>query len=169
MSEQLRCSDCGKANFELRRITHDLGSLLGMTEVLVENYPALVCAKCKAVSHIGEVLSEVEMILAAMILDRGTIDHLEVRYLRKLLGYTQEEFAQKLGVERITVSRWENSETAISGTQALAIRSYVFFKLRAKSKRIEALAASFLEPKVSPKSKRGGYKLAGSEIRAVAR
>jgi len=169
MSERLRCSNCGNADFEPRRINYDVGPLLGMTEVLVENYPALVCPKCKAVSHVGEVLNEVEMTLAAFILQKGTIDQMEVRYLRKLLGYTQDEFAQKLGVERITVSRWENSEAPVSGPQALALRSYAFFKLWGKSRRIDALVGTFLEPNVPPKGKRGGYKLMGSDLRAAAR
>lgn len=32
----------------------------------------------------------------------------EVRYLRKHLGYSQEEFAQVLGVTRASVARWES-------------------------------------------------------------
>ena len=32
----------------------------------------------------------------------------EVKELRKKLGYTQQELADKIGVDRVTVAYWEN-------------------------------------------------------------
>ena len=33
----------------------------------------------------------------------------EIRWIRKKLNLTQVEFAQRLGVQYVTISRWENS------------------------------------------------------------
>jgi len=37
------------------------------------------------------------------------LDAAEVKYLRKHMGYTQDEFASSLGVTRASVARWEAS------------------------------------------------------------
>lgn len=37
-------------------------------------------------------------------------EKLDVKGIRKELGLTQVEFAQKIGVDEVTVSRWERNE-----------------------------------------------------------
>jgi len=34
----------------------------------------------------------------------------EIRQLRKKLGQTQKEFAERIGVDQVTVNRWENKK-----------------------------------------------------------
>jgi DNA-directed RNA polymerase specialized sigma24 family protein len=45
-------------------------------------------------------------VLALSVLDRPPSPGY-ITTLREALGYTQREFAEKLGVDKITVSRWE--------------------------------------------------------------
>ena len=33
-----------------------------------------------------------------------------IRYFRKLIGYTQEQLAETLNVSRQTIAKWENDE-----------------------------------------------------------
>jgi DNA-binding XRE family transcriptional regulator len=46
----------------------------------------------------------------------------EMRRKRERLGLTQEELAKRLGVQRLSVIRWENGQTKISKSIDLAIR-----------------------------------------------
>jgi hypothetical protein len=139
------CSACGKGRLADKVVSHDVGPLLGMPHVKVEHLPALACAKCGAVTVGGAVLDAVSMLLAAVILRRASLEASEVRYLRRMVGDTQEEFAKRLEVDRATVNRWENSVAAITGTPAYAIRSHVFFRLRHKSAVIDAVGEAFAE------------------------
>ncbi len=134
-------------------VNYDVGPLLGMPHVGVENLHALVCSKCGALTVSGAVLDAVANLLAALILKSPALDAGEVRYLRRMLGDTQGEFAKRLEVERATVNRWENAVAPISGPTAYAIRSHVFFQLRDKSGAVDAVAEAFLQ--VDAPGKRG--------------
>jgi DNA-binding transcriptional regulator YiaG len=46
----------------------------------------------------------------------------EVKRLRKRLGMTQTEFAQLLGVHRVTATRWEIGATKVQAPMAKLIR-----------------------------------------------
>jgi DNA-binding transcriptional regulator YiaG len=46
----------------------------------------------------------------------------EVRAARQRLGLTQAQFAERLGVARMTVVRWENGWMAVGSTAAVLIR-----------------------------------------------
>jgi DNA-binding transcriptional regulator YiaG len=46
----------------------------------------------------------------------------EVRRVRKELGLTQREFAERLGVIGNTVARWERNELTVGSTAAILIR-----------------------------------------------
>ena len=45
------------------------------------------------------------------------------RRIREALGLTQETLAAQLGVTPLTVLRWENGQTPISRSRALAIQA----------------------------------------------
>ena len=150
---EVLCSACGKGHLAEKVVDHDVGPLLGMPQVRVENLPALVCSKCGAVTVPGAILDSVSNMLAALILRSPALDADEVRYLRRMVGDTQEEFAKRLEVERATVNRWENAATPISGPTAYAIRSHVFFRLRGKSAAVDAVSETFLQ--VGSPEKRG--------------
>ena len=126
-------------------VSYDVGPLLGMPPVKVRHLPALTCTNCGAVTVDGAVLDAVSMLLAAQIMRRTSLEATEVRYLRKMVGDTQELFAKMMEVDRATVNRWENTATPIAGTQAYAIRSHAFFRLRRRSPVIDAMADAFVE------------------------
>jgi YgiT-type zinc finger domain-containing protein len=160
----IRCSSCDEGTLVRRTIDHDVGELVGMDRVMVTAVPALVCPKCGAVSMEGEVMEEIMFHLAGCILGRTELDAIDVRFLRKLVGDTQQALADRLGVVRATVNRWENSQDPVSGPDAYAIRSHVFFRLRGQHAAIEAAAPAFVESKPRPRSRSGGYRLDGASF-----
>jgi DNA-binding transcriptional regulator YiaG len=46
----------------------------------------------------------------------------EVRQVRHLLGLTQRQFAERVGVARVTVTRWEGGSVTVGTTAAILIR-----------------------------------------------
>jgi YgiT-type zinc finger domain-containing protein len=162
------CSACGKGHLAEKVVNHDVGALLGMPHVRVENLPALVCSKCGVVTVPGAILDSLSSLLAALILKRPALDAGEVRYLRRMVGDTQEEFAKRLEVERATVNRWENSAAPISGPTAYAIRSHVFFRLRGKSAAVDAVAETFLQVDLAGKRRRKtAYRIDAADLAAA--
>ena len=162
------CSACGEGRLTDKIVSHDVGALLGMPHVKVEHLPALACTKCGVVTVVGAVLDSVSLLLAAVILRRASLEASEVRYLRRMVGDTQEEFAKRLEVDRATVNRWENSAARITGTPAYAIRSHVFFRLRQKSAVIDAVSKAFVEPCPPQKrSKRAAYRIDAADLVAA--
>lgn len=166
---EIRCSKCGKGKL-VRRILdeYDVGPLLDMKRVVVKDMPALVCSKCGSVNMYGGILDQIAILLAVCILQLQELDQIEVRYLRKLIGDTQEEFAEQLGVVRATVNRWENSNEPTKGPDAYAIRSHAFFRLRERSPAIEAVAAAFTTAQPRSRPKKRSYAIEGATLqRAV--
>jgi YgiT-type zinc finger domain-containing protein len=163
-STEIRCSVCGKGSLVQKLIDYDVGALLDMKRVVVHNMPALVCSKCGSVNMYGGILDQIALLLAVSILQLQELDPVEVRYLRKLIGDTQEEFAERLGVVRATVNRWENNPEPVKGPDAYAIRSHAFFRLRDRSPAIEAVAAAFTTAQPRPRPKRRGYNIEGATL-----
>jgi DNA-binding transcriptional regulator YiaG len=46
----------------------------------------------------------------------------DVRQVRRLLGMTQRQFAERVGVARVTVTRWEAGTVTVGTTAAILIR-----------------------------------------------
>lgn len=131
--------------------TRDVGHLLGLNEVKVIDLPAPVCVACGAVVIPGTLLDMASLAIAGDMLTQSKLEPIEVRFLRKLLGYTQEELASHLGVDRITANRWEQSANRLSGAQCYALRSHVFVRLRKKAGPLFDRAEASLRDLPSPR------------------
>jgi DNA-binding XRE family transcriptional regulator len=163
---EIRCG-CGKAKLIQKLVDHDVGPFLDMKKVVVHNMPALGCPACGNVSMYGGVLDQIAILLAVAVLQLQELEPTEVRYLRKLVGDTQEEFAHRLGVVRATVNRWENGSELVKGPDAYAIRSHAFFRLRSRNPPIEAVAAAFTTKQPRPRAKKRGYSIEGATLQPV--
>src|SRR4051812_34733143 len=120
----IRCSECDTGHLTPRELEdHDIGPLVGLEHVILTRAPGLVCDHCGATTVPGEVLEEVMAYLAAMIVEQGEeLQPREVKYLRETLGLTQEELAERLGLKRLTILRWENGDEPIGRVPSLAMR-----------------------------------------------
>ncbi len=59
----------------------------------------------------------------------------EVRRIRRRLGLTQTQFAKRVGVHLVTVSRWERGEMGIRESAAKLIRLLAQMKAKGTVKR----------------------------------
>jgi YgiT-type zinc finger domain-containing protein len=145
------CPSCGKAKLTFKTGKRDLGPLLGLNEVTVENLSAPSCPACGAVLVSGEVLELVSFAIAGSMLSQAELEPIEVRFLRKLLEYTQADLAEHLGVDRATANRWEQDGGRLTGANSYALRSHVFVQLRDKAGPLFAAAEKALKEHAAPR------------------
>ena len=76
----------------------------------------------------------------------------ELRFLRKHIDLSQEEFAKLLHVDKTTLSKWENNEDPIGVQSDLLARAIVI----SRDKRLEKRAADHIRAfaKIADKQKR---------------
>src|ERR1700689_229879 len=101
------CPSCEKGKLTVKAGKQDIGPLLGLDEVIVKNLSVPSCSACGAVLVPGDVLELASLLVAGSMLPQAELEPIEVKFLRKLLEYTQAELAEHLGVDRATANRWE--------------------------------------------------------------
>ncbi len=127
----IQCSKCGKGKMRKGKIAnHNIGALVGLGSVFLTKAPALVCSACSHVMLEGTVLDHAMQQLARMIVEQAEeLRPEEVRYLRETLGMTQVELAERLGISRVTLARWETACAPLARPSSLALRSIVAWYL----------------------------------------
>jgi DNA-binding transcriptional regulator YiaG len=120
----MNCPTCGRKLVLKKLATYEAGHLVGMRSVTVRNIPALVCPKDKSALISGPAIELLHtMLLEKVLSDSHILCGEEVRFVRKALGLSQGVFADRLGVHRVTVARWETGETPLDGPTSLAVRA----------------------------------------------
>lgn len=108
MYQPLKCPTCGSEHFLFEKSHHHFLES-GLENVHLTNVEIGTCADCgeKVVSipHSTELM---RLIGESVLLKPTSLIGAEIRFLRKNLHLKINEFAQLLGVDRVTVSRWEN-------------------------------------------------------------
>ncbi len=122
----MRCPNCHSTMTLQALPEYDVGDLLGLPSVLVRNLPAFVCRECKDVIIPGPILDTLSSQLVLQILSGNfPLGGVEVKFLRKAVRLTQQQLADLLGVERVTVARWETGESPPSPAMSIAVRTVI--------------------------------------------
>jgi DNA-binding transcriptional regulator YiaG len=126
----IRCSVCNQGKVVERVVEHhDVSALVGLDQVFLVKTTALACDRCGSVSLDGSVVEALIESLARIIVGQDELRPKEVRFLRELLGMTQAALAERLGVTRVTVARWETAEGDVGTVSSLALRTLVAWQL----------------------------------------
>jgi DNA-binding transcriptional regulator YiaG len=121
---KLRC-ECGGELREVELATFDLTPYAGLP-VRIRRAPGYRCDECGAETLAGYVINEVLRGLALAILEqRDRLSGEHTRYLRRFLRLKQAELADRMGVNRVTVAKWESGADAISPAHDLVLRALV--------------------------------------------
>lgn len=103
-----KCPTCGSADYVFKKAHHHFLES-GLDNVHLTNVEVGMCNTCgeKIVSipHSTELMKSIG---ESILLKPTNLNGAEIRFLRKNLHLKINEFAQLLGVDRVTVSRWEN-------------------------------------------------------------
>jgi putative zinc finger/helix-turn-helix YgiT family protein len=149
MSGQIKCDVCGKGRFRSRILDrYEAGPLVGLERVTLVHVPAHVCTACGAVIVDGAVLERAMQELTVVLIESdGALLPAEVRFLRNALDLTQELLAERLGVHRTTVARWEIGEVRIGQAESMALRALAAMRLFAEKPTLaREVARNFAKP-----------------------
>ena len=151
MSERIECDICGEGSYEHRVLDrYDASPLIGVDGVTLVGAPAWVCRKCNAVMLEGSALDEaLEALTLVLIETDGPLRPKETKFLRNALDMTQEDLAERLGVHRTTVARWEIDEVQMGKAESMALRALAAMRLLSdKPKLVKEVASKFAKPGV---------------------
>jgi putative transcriptional regulator len=106
--QKVKCTECGGA-MRSRRENYAYESLPTVTLKEIE---VRECPHCGEVEYVVPRVEELDRVLAEYLLrsDRA-YSGAEIRFLRKFMGWSGEDFAGYIGVSPEAVSRWENNRT----------------------------------------------------------
>ena len=78
-------------------------------------------------------------IAGAIVAKRPRLTPAEIRFLRKLLGWSGTDFAERVGVAPETVSRWETGAAPMGPTADRLLRLMVAFEKPVEAYSLDAL------------------------------
>jgi putative zinc finger/helix-turn-helix YgiT family protein len=118
----MRCPNC-----KTQEMGRDRGEYQyresGLNNVWLVDWPMYICPQCGLMLAIFPNLEFLTRYIAKeLVRGRGRLNGNPVRFLRKAMGLRTAELAEIIGVDRVTVSRWENDKVVID--------PYKDFKLR---------------------------------------
>jgi len=149
MSEEIDCDVCGDGHYRQRVLDrYDAGPLLGLEGVTLVHAPALVCTSCAAVMVEGPALEEaLEALTMVLIEGDDALRPKEIKFLRGALDLTQEGLAERIGVHRTTVARWEIGEVPIGRAESMALRALAAMRLLSEQPKLaREVAGKFAKP-----------------------
>ncbi len=127
MKKTEECSHCG-AEAKVVRGSYDFTES-GLKNVRLRGIEMVQCDRCGNVDPIISRMADLLRVLAQSVAFkpyRLTGD--DVKYLRKHLRMTAEQFSRLLHVDRVTLSKWENNEDKIGAQSDRLIRLIVLAK-----------------------------------------
>lgn len=117
------CSGCGgdvrieRGNYEFKEC--------GLPGVVLQGIEIVRCPECGDTPIIPRLNDLMHTLALAVISQPYRLQGSDVRFLRKYLRKTGEEFAQLISVDKTTLSKWENSADPVGDQSDRLIRAIV--------------------------------------------
>jgi putative zinc finger/helix-turn-helix YgiT family protein len=111
---------------ETRRENHKYTEC-GLSNVLILDLEVRYCAACGERQYVFPRLAQLHKLLAVVTAQQAaSLTGEQIRFLRKHMGWSRSEFADLIGVEGETVSRWEHGRAPMSASAERLLRLLVF-------------------------------------------
>jgi transcriptional regulator with XRE-family HTH domain len=124
----MKCLKCKRKMEMKRELYHYRES--GLNNIWLKNWPMLVCSKCQTkLPLLPDPDKTAQEITRALVSQTGRLDGDSIVFLRKAMRLTTEALAKLLGVDRVTVSRWENNKRNIEFGSDLRLRYYAMNRI----------------------------------------
>jgi putative zinc finger/helix-turn-helix YgiT family protein len=116
------CRSCGKAAKRIQR--NYLFRESGLPNVILKDIQVVTCDHCGSAEPIIPRLNEVTRLIAsATVRKPRPLSGEDIRFLRKQMDMNGETFAQHLGVDKTTLSKWENNQIQVGASSDRLIRA----------------------------------------------
>jgi|SRR5437867_2752289 len=134
----MKCMSCGNEMKTAREnFRYDGCGLPAITLISVE---VSRCPQCGEYEVVIPAIEDLHRAIAgAIVAKRTRLTPAEVRFLRKLLGWSGADFAERMGVTGETVSRWETGAATIGPTADRLLRLMVAFQRPAEEYSLNIL------------------------------
>lgn len=144
------CSNCGAA---ARVETGDYRlEKAGLKNVVLTGIQLIRCPKCGNVDPVIPAMNKVMQVIAGAVAAKPyRLKGEEIRFLRKYLGMSGEQFARLLGADKTTLSKWENDADVPGDKTDRLIRAVALSLGEGLRALIEETVRAFPEIKDSPK------------------
>lgn len=132
--KKAQCSNCGA---EARIVRGDYQfKETGLRDLVLLDIELIKCGKCGNVDPVLSHVDELMHVVAVAILQKPyRLRGEELRFLRKHIDLSQEDFARLLRVNKTTLSKWENNEDPIGLQSDLLARAIVISRDKLLKKR----------------------------------
>lgn len=117
----MECSNCGAP----ARVAHGTYGLkeVGLKNVVLQGVEIVKCPKCKNEDPVIPNMNGLMRALALAVIEKPyRLTGEEVRFLRKYLRLTGEEFSRLIHVDKTTLSKWENNDDRVGDQSDRLIR-----------------------------------------------
>lgn len=163
--------DCGGHLRPQLLAEYDFSGYVGFPLKLL-NVPGLRCTKCAAETVHGGVINLVFKVLVSVIAQSpGRLNAEQARFLRRVVGTTQQELSDRMGIARETVAKWECGDAIISPQHDLILRVIVLGPLLEREpdfiprKQVEELFSKLQAVRTAPPSAIDRLDLAPYELK----
>jgi len=134
-----KCPTCGSDRFTFTRAHHHFLES-GLDNVHLTNVEVGTCSDCgEKIVSIPNSTELMGVIGESILLKPTNLNGAEIRFLRKNLHLKINEFSQLLGVDRVTVSRWENGHETLSRSTDRHIRLTYAVEAKLNEQMMEAI------------------------------
>lgn len=126
------CYDCDRGGVlkPVRLPRYDFSAEAGMPVALLD-VDVLKCDKCGAEVLDGKIINgAMNKLLEVLLQAPRRFEPQSAKFIRSSIGCTQEELAERMGIARETVARWESGEQDISVQNDFILRVMAIRRLQ---------------------------------------
>jgi DNA-binding transcriptional regulator YiaG len=121
-TKKIECSNCGAAARVVRG-NYDFAES-GLKRVRLQGIERIVCDKCGNVDPIIPRVDDLMRLLTVAVIAKPyRLTGEEIRFVRKYLRMTGDEFGRLLHIDRTNLSKWENDENKVGPQSDRLIRT----------------------------------------------
>ncbi len=118
----MKCPECNEAEMKVTHRDHVYVES-GLPNVVLLGLEFRTCPNCGEEERVLPRLAQLHRLIAERVAEKeARLTGAEIRFLRKHLGWSGEDFAGVLDVRPETVSRWENEKETMSATAERLLR-----------------------------------------------
>jgi putative zinc finger/helix-turn-helix YgiT family protein len=141
----MNCDECGAAvtveHGAVRR--YEIG---GLPHIELHGVEVTRCGACGAESIAIPRIAQLHRVLAhSFVSQHRMLAPVEIRFLRKHVGLSGADFAQRMGVARETVSRWENGTQPMGAIADRLLRMLVVTHEPSESYAVDDILAELTD------------------------
>ncbi len=160
------CRACGKAEMKTGTETYRYQES-GLPNVVLVGIEVRRCPACGNHELVLPRVAELHRAIAESVIRKPSrFSGVEVRFLRKYLGWSGADFARRIGVDPSTVSNWENDKEPIGTVSDRSLRMMVAIGAQVTDYSLDELTKIVAE-RTPPVEVRLAPKARGWEVRAA--